>query len=205
MGQPNQWPLTQPSQTMQASIKLLSAITLASSSLFSAQAASAQAAPMAFECFDRSSGELMARSAVDITTPSLSCLPIPEQAFYPNPEPTNDDVNGQAHAEASVEVNPAQNGGPGIGEIILGAAVQEGFRAIFGTYDRGDITTNKTEIHNGDRCDGMGTICGNGNGVGDVGSGNASNSGNTSENSRTDLAIYPTIPTKPINPSLTPK
>ena len=75
-----------------------------------------------------------------------------------------DDIDGGAHAEANVEVHPPHQGGTDIGGIILGAAVQEGFRALFGTYDRGTINTNHTEIHNGDRCDGMGTICGDGNG-----------------------------------------
>ena len=171
--------------TMHSSLKFLSALTLSGSALLNPTSASAQSAPMAFECFERSSGALVARSAADITTPSLSCLPIPEQALYQNQDPEMTDPSGQSHAEANVDIHHSQPSGPNIGEIILGAAAQEGFRAIFGTYDRGNVTNNSTEIHNGDRCDGMATICGNNNGVGDVGSGNASNSGNTANSGNT--------------------
>ena len=136
---------------MNASLKVLSAITLAGSSLSVQQA---QTAPMAFECFDRSSGTLVARSAADITiSPALSCLPIPEQAFYPGSDPAMDDmehmddINGGAHG-GQCRGSSSTPGGTDIGNHPWRCRPI----ALFGTYDRGTITTNHTEIHNGDRC-----------------------------------------------------
>ncbi len=183
---------------MTSSLRFLSAFAFGGAALLASPAAFAQSIPMGFDCFDRSSGALIARSAADLTTPAMSCLPIPQlgDQMALNTLPMEQDAE-QAHAEANVAIHQEQPQGPNIGEIILGAAVQEGFRALFGTYDRGDVSSNVTEIHNGNRCDGMGTICGDGNGVGDIGSGNASNSGNTSNSGNSsnsgNTIVRPTI------------
>merc|ERR1711934_842904 len=184
---------------MTSSLRFLSAFAFGGAALLASPAAFAQSIPMGFDCFDRSSGALIARSAADLTTPAMTCLPIPELGLQTSHQEIlpmeQDPMNAQA--EANVSIHQQQPQGPSIGEIVIGAAVQEGFRALFGTYDRGDVSSNVTEIHNGNRCDGMGTICGDGNGVGDIGSGNASNSGNTSNSGNSsnsgNTIVRPTI------------
>ena len=62
---------------MNRSLSLLSAITLSSAALLSAQPHEASAMAIAFDCFERSTEKLVARSAVDMTSTAISCLPVP--------------------------------------------------------------------------------------------------------------------------------
>ena len=62
---------------MNRSLTLLSAITLSSAALLSVQPQEASAMTIAFDCFERSTEKLVARSAVDMTSTAISCLPVP--------------------------------------------------------------------------------------------------------------------------------
>ncbi|EAU75132.1 hypothetical protein [Synechococcus sp. RS9916] len=62
---------------MNRSLSLLSAITLSSAALLSVQPQEASAMAIAFDCFERSTEKLVARSAVDMTSTTISCLPVP--------------------------------------------------------------------------------------------------------------------------------
>ena len=58
------------------SASLLAALALTSGTALNlSTATSAGAMTIAWDCFDRSSNALVARSAVDITSPAISCLP----------------------------------------------------------------------------------------------------------------------------------
>jgi len=60
---------------MTRSLPLLAAFTLtAGSALTFANPSSTQAMTIAWDCFDRTSQALVARSAVDLTSPAISCL-----------------------------------------------------------------------------------------------------------------------------------
>jgi len=61
---------------MSRSASLLAALALTSGTALNlSTASSAGAMTIAWDCFDRSSNALVARSAVDITSPAISCLP----------------------------------------------------------------------------------------------------------------------------------
>jgi len=61
---------------MTRSASLLAALALTSGTALNlSTATSAGAMTIAWDCFDRSSNALVARSAVDITSPAISCLP----------------------------------------------------------------------------------------------------------------------------------
>ena len=62
---------------MNRSLSLLSALTLSSAALLSVQPQEVNAMTIAFDCFERSTEKLVARSAVDMTSMSISCLPVP--------------------------------------------------------------------------------------------------------------------------------
>ena len=62
---------------MNRSLSLLSAITLSSAALLAVQPHEASAMAIAFDCFERSTEKLVARSAVDMTSTAISCLPVP--------------------------------------------------------------------------------------------------------------------------------
>ncbi len=62
---------------MNRSLSLLSAFALSSAALLSFQPQEAKAMNIAFDCFERSSEKLIARSAVDMTSTAISCLPVP--------------------------------------------------------------------------------------------------------------------------------
>jgi hypothetical protein len=60
---------------MNRPLSLLAAFTLtAGSALTLTNPSSAQAMTIAWDCFDRSSNALVARSAIDLTSPAISCL-----------------------------------------------------------------------------------------------------------------------------------
>ena len=65
---------------MQRSISLLSALTLSSSAFLMTNASDVEAMAIAYDCFDRSTSVLVARSAIDMTSPAVSCLPVPSAA-----------------------------------------------------------------------------------------------------------------------------
>lgn len=61
---------------MSRSASLLAALALTSGTALNlSTATSAGAMTISWDCFDRSSNALVARSAVDITSPAISCLP----------------------------------------------------------------------------------------------------------------------------------
>ena len=62
---------------MNRSLSLLSALTLSSAALLTVQPQEVNAMTIAFDCFERSTEKLVARSAVDMTSMSISCLPVP--------------------------------------------------------------------------------------------------------------------------------
>jgi hypothetical protein len=84
----------------------------ATASLISLQAMPpTQAMTVAWDCFDRSTQTLVARSAVDLTSPAISCL----EAVAPNQQPTAADTALQhsVHVattpeleQASLEIHP---------------------------------------------------------------------------------------------------
>ena len=78
---------------MDRSLSLLSALALGSTALVIAHGPKADAMAIAFDCFDRNTSQLVARSAVDMTSPAISCLPVPGGAIASNPGlSTADDV-----------------------------------------------------------------------------------------------------------------
>jgi hypothetical protein len=77
------------SHTMKRSLPLLSAITLGSSALLCASASEAKAMAIAFDCFNRETEQLVARSSVDMTTMAVTCLPVSQSASHSSED--NDD------------------------------------------------------------------------------------------------------------------
>jgi hypothetical protein len=77
------------SHTMKRSLPLLSALTLGSSALLCASASQANAMAIAFDCFNRETEQLVARSSVDMTTMAVTCLPVSQSASHSSEE--NDD------------------------------------------------------------------------------------------------------------------
>ncbi|QBE70277.1 hypothetical protein SynWH8101_2711 [Synechococcus sp. WH 8101] len=79
---------------MHRSLSLLSALALGSTALVIAHGPKADAMAIAFDCFDRTTSQLVARSAVDMTSPIVSCLPVPGTSTTPaqtSPSPTSPD------------------------------------------------------------------------------------------------------------------
>ena len=60
---------------MTNTISLITVITLSSSMIVLGDVLSAEALSISWDCFDRESNELVARSAVDLTSTKISCLP----------------------------------------------------------------------------------------------------------------------------------
>merc|ERR1712100_675404 len=77
------------SHTMKRSLPLLSTITLGSSALLCASASQAKAMAIAFDCFNRETEQLVARSSVDMTTWAVTCLPVSQSASHSSED--NDD------------------------------------------------------------------------------------------------------------------
>ena len=65
---------------MNRSLSLLSAATLSATALVMTNTTDVEAMAIAYDCFDRSTSALVARSAVDMTSPAVSCLPVPSAA-----------------------------------------------------------------------------------------------------------------------------
>ena len=89
------------SHTMKRSLPLLSALTLGSTALLCASASQAKAMAIAFDCFNRETEQLVARSSVDMTTMAVTCLPVSQSASHSSEN--NDD--GIIHI--SNEENPS--------------------------------------------------------------------------------------------------
>ncbi|WP_413430037.1 hypothetical protein [Synechococcus sp. Cu2B8-bc1011] len=70
------------SHTMKRSLPLLSALTLGSSALLCASVSQAKAMAIAFDCFNRETEQLVARSSVDMTTMAVTCLPVSQSASH---------------------------------------------------------------------------------------------------------------------------
>ena len=75
---------------MNRSIHLISIITLGSSAIYAAPVP-ATAMSLAYDCFDRNTEQLVARSAIDMTSLKISCLPVPGGNLAANPS-SDDDV-----------------------------------------------------------------------------------------------------------------
>lgn len=67
---------------MKRSLPLLSALTLGSTALLCASASQAKAMAIAFDCFNRETEQLVARSSVDMTTMAVTCLPVSQSASH---------------------------------------------------------------------------------------------------------------------------
>lgn len=65
---------------MHRSLSLLSALTLSSTAVAMTNTADVEAMAIAYDCFDRSTSTLVARSTIDMTSPAVSCLPVPGAA-----------------------------------------------------------------------------------------------------------------------------
>ena len=78
---------------MTRSLSLLSAVAFSSTALVIAHGPKADAMAIAFDCFDRTTSQLVARSAVDMTSPAVSCLPVPGTTTpaQTSPSPTSPD------------------------------------------------------------------------------------------------------------------
>lgn len=79
---------------MTRALSLLSAVAFSSTALVIAHGPKADAMAIAFDCFDRTTSQLVARSAVDMTSPGVSCLPVPGTSTAPAqnaPSPTSPD------------------------------------------------------------------------------------------------------------------
>lgn len=78
---------------MKRPLSALSALTFSSITLVIAHAPQSKAMAIAFDCFDRTTSQLVARSAVDMTSPAVSCLPVPGGTVASNPDwPSDDNV-----------------------------------------------------------------------------------------------------------------
>ena len=64
---------------MNRSVVLLSAFVFTSTALLSLQPKQARAGDISFNCFERSSETLIARSAFDMTSNTISCLPFADK------------------------------------------------------------------------------------------------------------------------------
>ena len=62
---------------MNRSFSFFSALALGSSALIGTSVPKAEAMTIAFDCFDRNTQQLVARSAIDMTNITISCLPVP--------------------------------------------------------------------------------------------------------------------------------
>ena len=87
---------------MNRSAALLTALTLSAGASLS-QGQASQAMNIAWDCFDRSTEALVARSAIDITSPAISCQPAvgsgSQQADNNNTDHHSEDVIEISHEE----------------------------------------------------------------------------------------------------------
>ena len=86
---------------------LLSTFTLSSIALLSLQPHEVKAMNIAFDCFERGSEKLVARSAVDITSTAISCLPVPGTTIA---DDSSSDTEGDAQLVSNVMPEENDNG-----------------------------------------------------------------------------------------------
>ena len=132
---------------MNLSQSLISTFALSSAALLCFQTQEVKAMNIAFDCFERSSEKLVARSAVDITSTSISCLPVPgttiaedsssgseeegtlvdnvieeedeDWADGPEDDIADSDIyDGDEDVEEDVETNPGQSTGSQLGNAV---------------------------------------------------------------------------------------
>lgn len=97
---------------MTRSASFLAALALTSGAALNLTAAgNASAMTIAWDCFDRTSQALVARSAVDLTSPSISCL----QAVGGGAQPAE---TASTQPEAETEVDPGLNDQQGIDDTL---------------------------------------------------------------------------------------
>ena len=63
---------------------------------------------IAYDCFDRSTSALVARSAIDMTSPAVSCLPVPgaataDSVIEANNSETTDVISDEEYDESIIE------------------------------------------------------------------------------------------------------
>ena len=114
------------STLMNRSASLLAALALTSSAALNlSTAGNASAMTIAWDCFDRTSNALVARSAVDLTSPAISCLQAAGAGATANAttEPAADTTSepslDQDHA-ADIAVDP---GADPMGDLLVGKQI----------------------------------------------------------------------------------
>ena len=141
---------------MTRSLSLIAAATLtAGAALSLANSSSAQAMTIAWDCFDRNTNALVARSAVDLTSPAISCLQAAGAGERQAPAPIDDslatapdnnpdlgqepgpDANGFADGgESDPEPTPSPSStGDALGHALgnhLGKLLGQGIADLFG-------------------------------------------------------------------------
>ena len=132
---------------MSRTTTLLAALAITSSSAFNlAQSPAAKAMTISWDCFDRSTTALVARSSVDITSPAISCLPAAGAAQAVSPAATqaaeteatevgsgSETMTGtEAGAETSTESDPGSE--QSLGTILgthLSKLIGQGLANLF--------------------------------------------------------------------------
>ena len=136
---------------MNRSLSILAAFTLAAGfALTLTNPSSAQAMTIAWDCFDRTSNALVARSAVDLTSPAISCLQAAGGAAQQSQPPAADgfstdpgfsqepgpDANGLADTTPTdPETAPGCSTGDALGNALgnhLGKLLGQGIADLFG-------------------------------------------------------------------------
>ena len=92
---------------MTNSLSLITTITLSASTIALGDVLSAEALSIAWDCFDRESNELVARSAIDLTSPKISCLPAAHGDEF-----TNNNINHEGDLDHNSEESFANETSP---------------------------------------------------------------------------------------------
>jgi len=97
---------------MTRSLSLLSALALGSTALVIAHSPKSDAMTIAYDCFDRTTSQLVARSAVDMTSPAVSCLAVPggQSATPEQNQPDNSDDVFQVDDDGSWDASTPEDG-----------------------------------------------------------------------------------------------
>ena len=70
-------------------------------------ASDVEAMAIAYDCFDRTTSSLVARSAIDMTSPAVSCLPVPSAAtsdsvIEADNSAVNDDISNEEYDDSDI-------------------------------------------------------------------------------------------------------
>jgi hypothetical protein len=88
---------------MTRQFSLLAAFTLAAGSALSlGNSSSAQTMSIAWDCFDRTTNALVARSAIDITSPAISCLQAAGSGGQQSQPPVDDGLSSDPGSDSGV-------------------------------------------------------------------------------------------------------